>query len=116
MGSIFFLSHQPGDSFSLPDIINIDKVLHILVYTILGLAALFALSPSWRQRHPFHNNGAVILFCLFYGITDELHQSFIPGRCSSGGDLIADTLGGGLAVIVWWSGQRWLPIRLRVWL
>jgi VanZ family protein len=114
MGSIFFLSHQPGDSFSLPDIINIDKALHALVYTILGLAAFLALSPSLQQRHPLLSSGAVVLFCLLYGITDEFHQSFIPGRCSSGGDLIADTLGGVLAVIVWWGGQRWLPARFHV--
>ena len=101
MGIIFFLSHQPGDSFTLPDVVNIDKVLHCLVYAVLGLAALFALPPPWRRRHPCRAGIAVVLFCLLYGLTDEFHQSFIPGRMPSFADVAADALGGLLAVMGW---------------
>ena len=52
MGSIFFLSHQPGDSISLPNIVNIDKLLHCLLYAVLGLATILALSPRFRQQRP----------------------------------------------------------------
>ncbi len=100
MAVIFYLSHQQGDSFSLPDIANIDKLLHCLLYTALGLAVFFALPPSWRQRHPFLASGAVVLFCLCYGLTDEFHQSFIPGRDSSMADVGADTIGGCLAACI----------------
>ena len=107
MAIIFFLSHQSGDSFSLPDVVNIDKVLHCLIYAALGLAALFALSPSWRRQHPVKAGIAVVLFCLLYGVTDEFHQSFIPGRFSSGADLVADTLGGLMAVTVRLAARRY---------
>lgn len=110
MGIIFFLSHQPGGSFSLPDIVNIDKVLHCLVYTALGLAALFALQPSWRQQHPVASGFGVVLFCLFYGITDEFHQSFVPGRSCDIFDVLADTTGGLLAV-VFGRGWGWRCVR-----
>jgi VanZ family protein len=103
MTAIFYQSHQPGDSFSLPRIAHIDKLLHMLVYTALGLAFLFALSPSWRHRRPFLAAVSVVLFCLLFGITDEFHQSFIPGRFPSGGDVVADTLGGVLAVLIGWG-------------
>ena len=100
MAVIFYLSNQQGDSFSLPDIANIDKLLHCLLYTALGLAAFFALPRRWRQSHPFLASGAVVLFCLCYGLTDEFHQSFIPGRDSSMADVGADTLGGCLAACI----------------
>lgn len=107
MGGIFYQSHQPGNSFSLPDIVNIDKVLHCLVYAVLGLAFLFALPPQWRHRQPILAGGAAVFFCLLYGATDEFHQSFIPGRFASGADLVADTGGGLLAAIGDWGWRQW---------
>ncbi len=107
MGGIFFLSHQPDSSFSMPDVVNIDKVLHCLVYAALGLAALFALPPDWRRKHPVKAGIAVVIFCLCYGVTDEFHQSFIPGRIPSFADLAADGLGGLLAVVGWNGQANW---------
>lgn len=107
MGGIFYLSHQPGDSLSLPNIVNIDKVLHCLAYAVLGLSFLFALPPQWRRQRPIPVGVAVVLFCVLYGISDEFHQSFIPGRSSSGGDVLADGVGGFLAAIAhWWWVNR----------
>ena len=107
MGTIFMQSHQSGDSFSLPNISNIDKLVHCLVYAVLGLTAIFALTPQFRQRRPWLASGVVVLFCLFYGISDEFHQSFIPGRISSGADLAADALGGVVAVVGYWAWRQW---------
>ncbi len=44
--------------------------------------------------------GAVAAFTVLYAISDEVHQSFIPGRWPSGADLALDTVGGvvGLAL------------------
>jgi VanZ family protein len=113
MGSIFYLSHQPGDSFSLPDIVNIDKFLHCMVYAVLGWALFFALAPEWRRRHPFSAGCAVVLFCLMYGITDEFHQFFIPGRCASGADLVADGVGGCLSAVVNGRWHQWRERKTR---
>ncbi|MEK7483355.1 MAG: VanZ family protein, partial [Planctomycetota bacterium] len=30
---------------------------------------------------------------MFYGISDEFHQAFIPGRCFEIADMVADTAG-----------------------
>ncbi len=107
MGTIFFLSHQSGTSFSLPQITNIDKVLHCLLYTVLGLAALIALPPPFWQQRPVLASCAVMLFCVFYGITDEFHQSFVPGRSSDIFDVVADGTGGLLAVACGWCWRQW---------
>ncbi|NLX18824.1 MAG: VanZ family protein [Desulfobulbus sp.] len=98
MSGIFYLSHQPGDTFALPDIVNIDKLLHCLVYAVLGISFYVALSPQWRRDYPLYAGSATLIFCLFYGILDEWHQLFIAGREASGLDVAADVGGGMLAV------------------
>lgn len=107
MGGLFYLSHQPGDSFTLPDVVSIDKVLHCLVYMILGITFFVALSPEWRYRQPFLAGCATVLFCLCYGIFDEWHQSFIAGRYAGGADVMADVGGGVLAVACDYGWRRW---------
>jgi VanZ family protein len=110
MGGIFFLSHQSGAQLSLPDIAMFDKVLHCGVYTILGGAYLFALPPSWTQRSPWPAS-TVVLFCLLYGVSDEYHQSFIPGRFVSGADVAADMLGGIVAFLGFLGWKQWTKRR-----
>jgi VanZ family protein len=34
-----------------------------------------------------------VLLSSLYGVTDELHQAFVPGRVASIGDLVADSIG-----------------------
>lgn len=108
MGIIFFLSHQPGDSIDLPDFPDIDKLLHSLVYGTLALATLYAVPGRVIMRFPLRTSVLVVLFCLFYGLSDEWHQSFIPGRFPSGWDIAADTLGAVVVVFLWvkWSALR----------
>lgn len=107
MGGIFFLSHQPGKTLHLPDIANIDKLLHGFAYMVLGIAYLLALPPQWHHRFPWIVGCSVVVFCLFYGISDEVHQSFIPGRFVSGMDVVADGIGGVVAPGVFWRWRRW---------
>ena len=101
MGIIFFLSNQPGDTIILPDVPDIDKLLHSLIYGVLAAATLYAVPEKRRRNQPIRTGISVILFCLAYGLSDEFHQSFIPGRCSSIWDLGADFLGAVMVVSVW---------------
>lgn len=116
MGLIFFLSNQNGASLPLPDIPNIDKVAHFLIYALLAAAALYAFPEPVRRRRAHFVGVLVILLCVLYGITDEFHQSFIPGRCVSGWDLLADTVGAVAMVLGWlyWrsSSFTWKKMRL----
>jgi len=101
MGTIFILSSQPGDTLSLPDIPNIDKVLHAGIYGLLALTTLFAVGKELISAHPRPVAFLVLLFCALYGLSDEFHQSFIPGRTPSVWDLFADTTGAVLMVFLW---------------
>jgi len=101
MGIIFYLSHQPGDTFQLPLINGLDKILHAFIYAVLGLCTCFVFPfQVWRQRAALVSTG-VILFCLMFGIADEIHQSFIAGRYPSGADVIADVVGALAAVVLY---------------
>ena len=113
MATLFVLSHQPGDTLPLPAVVNLDKLLHLMAYTVLGLSFLLALSPDWRARRPRAAAVATVLFCLAYGLSDEFHQRFVPGRFSGVDDLVFDTLGGLLAVAIDRARQRWASRRSR---
>ncbi len=70
-----------------------DKLLHIVEYSILGFLlarSIFSLDLRYSKRLLFVS--AVILSTL-YGISDEVHQSLVPGRNVSFGDMISDGFG-----------------------
>ena len=69
------------------------KLLHTVEYAILGfLAARAIFSLNLRSSDGFVFALSVI-FCVFYGLSDEIHQSFTPGRSTDLGDAMADGLG-----------------------
>ncbi len=99
MGTIFFLSHQPGDTLKLPRFPGADKIAHFIAYAILATTVIFAHKrENWLSAsRQIAFTTILVTFC--YGISDEYHQSFIPGRYPSLGDIVADTLGG-VAVVI----------------
>ena len=105
MGIIFYLSHQPGDFVHLPLLMGFDKLLHVIAYSSLAGTFLYGLYPSIHGSNRSAVAIVVILFCTLYGISDEYHQSFIPGRFDSVWDVLADGLGA-LLVVGWWLGRE----------
>jgi len=67
-----------------------DKLMHACAYAVM--AGLCWMSFCHRFSLPVLR-AIVPLFCLCYGISDEWHQSFIPGRDASIGDVAADLTG-----------------------
>jgi len=106
MGTIFFLSHQPGDSLSLPEIPGMDKVAHMAAYGFLAATILVALSDRQKHTRPKRVLWLTVLFCVLYGISDEFHQSFIPGRSSSFFDVLADSGGAALTCALWYRWRK----------
>jgi VanZ family protein len=46
---------------------------------------------------------ATVAFCVAYGVSDEFHQSFVPGRTPDVADIYADAAGAIAAVAVCWA-------------
>jgi VanZ family protein len=86
-----------------PDVPQIDKIAHFFVYGLLGtLVARMPSIASWRPLGVY----SAIAICSFYGISDEFHQSFTPGRSVEVADWLMDTAGAGLAVFLY-ARWRW---------
>ncbi len=90
MGLIFYLSSI--NSIKLPRLdIGFDKVVHLIAYMPLAFLFFLAIHTSGGRKYVFLT---AFLLAGLYGISDEIHQSFVPGRDASIGDVIADCLGG----------------------
>lgn len=89
MGLIFYLSAQP-DLPRVPepllDLI-LKKAAHAFVYAVL--AAL------WQRALNRRVGGAPLpwLIAVLYAITDEIHQTFVPGRHGRATDVLIDGMG-----------------------
>jgi VanZ family protein len=89
---IFALSSLPGGRVPiLPG--QTDKLVHGTVYAILGALCFRAIVMTWTWPHRPAVAIATLLGVL-YGITDELHQTFTPGRTPDWRDALADMIGG----------------------
>ena len=85
----------PTDLFPLR-----DKGVHITEYAVLGFLCAFALfSRQSRERALFVTAWAI---SVLYGVSDELHQYFVPGRSSELDDVVADAVGSAIGVAVYW--------------
>ncbi len=113
MGTIFFLSHQSGDSLDFPLFSGADKVAHLLAYGTLAFSVLWSFGEKGLEQ-PGRTAVLTVVFCLLYGITDEYHQSFIALRSVSGLDLLADTAGA-IGVSCLWLKSRLLRQQMLGW-
>ncbi len=92
---IFYFSGRTGDDLAtlFPFIDNFDPG-HIAAYYVLALLYFFALDKN-RSPRPFL---VTLTLCLLYGISDEIHQYYVPTRHPDIYDLGRDLLGAGMAL------------------
>src|SRR6185295_6805016 len=95
MALIFYLS---SESDPLPQLTAHvwDKALHTLEYGTLALLLCRAFIGEGCGR--LAAIGLAFVCTSAYGASDEWHQMFIPLRASDYHDLLADSLGGGVAL------------------
>jgi len=102
MALIFVLSSQSGLRVSEDP--AVDKPFrvtgHLLAFASLAGLLLVALSRGRRPR--LRHAGIALGVAVLYGITDELHQSFVPDRTGRIDDLFVDTIGALIGIAVAW--------------
>jgi VanZ family protein len=111
MGVIFYLSSfsQSDTSFPLP-----DYVLHMGEYFLLSLLLIRAVRKGLFQPETAFEWFMGIVFPFFYGILDEIHQYFVPGRTADIRDVLLDLIGATLGYLfILFIHPLWIRIRRR---
>ncbi len=97
---IFYISSLPY--VPIVSGINISSYIkHAIEYAVLG--GLLAIGFSKNGHSGNKTILLIAVFGLFYGISDEIHQLFVPGRVFDFGDIASDGIGsllGGLLLKV----------------
>jgi VanZ family protein len=73
---------------------HVDKVIHFGIFGVLCWLAHVAFhhqSNFFLKRYALF---VAIIFTVVFGMSDEFHQMFTPGRTADIFDLLADTVGG----------------------
>ena len=98
--TIFTLSAQPA--LPSPPRLN-DKQVHAVTYGVLAALCLMGLTGwRWRRIGGASLLGALVIAVL-YGVSDEIHQAFVPGRTPDVADVGADAVGAATALIAAWA-------------
>ena len=103
-GAIFLASSR--SSLPVPIQPGMDKVIHLLTYLALGLSYLNVTTSGLRLSTP-GRLALAWLAGLAFALSDEWHQTMVPGRTAEWGDLLADGLGVSLAVgLLGWMKRK----------
>jgi VanZ family protein len=99
MAAIFFVS---GLSVApLPERVS-DKTGHFVAYAGLALLCVRAIAGGLPRRVVPHVAAIAFAIAAAYGATDEIHQSFVPGRSADVVDWFADASGALIGIGVCW--------------
>ena len=73
----------------------VRKSAHFTIYLILGLLVLNCFDKIKKQTIIYS-----ILICILYSISDEIHQFFIDGRSCEILDVLIDTTGSFIGILI----------------
>ncbi len=76
----------------------IRKLAHFTIYTIGGVITFVFMNKLniTNKRKILYS----IMFCLIYAITDEIHQYYVPGRSCDIRDVLIDTIGASIGILI----------------
>ena len=98
MGFIFYLSSRSTAGIGTNSLNRflILKTFHLIEYAIL---AIFLYFPINKSRN-------TILMAYLYALSDEFHQSFVPGRGPKLTDTLIDLLGIFIGLLIFQSIRK----------
>lgn len=136
MVCIFYFSHQPAYvsndlSTTITEVIvekiemvapHIDfdigsfnhivrKNAHFFLYFILGILTVNAFKKS--GAFTYRKIGIALLVCVLFAVSDEIHQLFVPGRGSQVKDVLIDSSGATIGIILCGMIQKTLKLPIK---
>lgn len=118
---IFIMSHTNGNDSSnqsnfiakmILEFINIDqntltfiirKIAHMSEYAILLLFVYYGIHKTIRYKYTLLGS---LLISFIYACSDEIHQLFIPGRSGQFTDVLIDTSGALIMLLIIYLWQK----------
>jgi len=97
----------PGEDLPRPPFRHSDLLAHVGLYGVLGFLLYRAIVLGTRLGKVRWAWLAVFAIVQLYGILDEIHQLWIPGRFCELYDALADGLGGFAGVVACLVGMVW---------
>ncbi|MBI4366623.1 MAG: VanZ family protein [Deltaproteobacteria bacterium] len=105
---LFFLSSLPGSDVP-PRYPGIDKIAHAVLYA--GFAYVLVRAMCGRAFCCSRRAACwVVVIAAAYGVTDEWHQAFVPGRDVSAWDWLADVCGA-VGSVLWYRRKDAVPCK-----
>ena len=89
---------KPNTKFNIVEFHHmVRKNAHFFIYLVLGILTLNALRKSGVKGY----KGIIfaLLICFLYAISDEIHQTFVPGRTGMVKDVFIDTAGATVGIL-----------------
>lgn len=71
-----------------------DKLIHFIEFGILSSLYFYAFTKTTLIKNSILLIGICTILTIMYGISDEVHQLFVPTREFSVYDILADGVGG----------------------
>jgi VanZ family protein len=105
MALIFGVSSMPQPTGNIP-LGRWDVVVHAAEYGGLGLLVARALVGGWNRPFTAAIVLTTVVICTLYGITDEIHQYFVPPRTPDVQDVVADMAGSTIAALACYLWAR----------
>lgn len=107
-GIIFALSSQSGATVSSNGDVDYlaHETAHFVIFSILCLAFYRATKSVFFS----------MILTILYGVSDELHQQFVPGRNGNLIDIAVDTFAAFFVGGILWKYYAKIPKKLKNWL
>jgi VanZ family protein len=80
-----------------------DKLLHFVAYLGLAVVVVRAVGRGLPARVGLVTAIAAWALTAGYGLLDEVHQMFVPGRVAAVDDLVADAVGALAGITLCWA-------------
>jgi VanZ family protein len=93
MALIFVISSFEVDVPGLERFPLRDKGIHLVEYSVLGWLCASASARTWPLASPWQTAVFAVFVSALWGLSDEIHQAFVPGRFAELNDVIADLCG-----------------------
>jgi VanZ family protein len=109
MAMIFVLSARPGQRVLADATLDlvIKQGAHLVLYFVLAALLARAVHAAWPALSLPTVLSVAVAGAVLYGVTDEVHQLFVPRRDASLLDLGFDLVGALAAAAVIAVGSRW---------